>query len=508
MERQLLEIKDAFEALVDDCGLDRAQAPERQREKAQTQQDSNERHILSTKEFLRLRQFVTLQHKRLNLLIAQAEKAIESERARKAYLQASLSVSPAGRSRQQQEIWLTPNSRQLRAWVNWFKDSNQGGAADGQVRSPCLQIAVVSTGGLGDVLKASQLFPALKSDFGCKITLVTNQQLADSLFINNPYLDDVVITSVNSYDFARQCLHLIPKFDLVVTWKYYSQYLIPPESRVDPHALRLLDPKVTELKQILQKYTELLWPFVNYSFSREIIRLGFSVNEVSLRSAALSHSGETKHKIWFFPLKSDVWLARALIPKSYVTVHHGFDSSVILTTATKKDYVSTKTISLKKWEEIVASIKLLGVRVVQLGIAQEPKIAGVDIYLNGQSSVGETAMVLKHGLCHVDTEGGLVHLNRAVNGRSVVMFGPTPVELFGYPQNINLEPTGCKACFWVTPTWLFECPRTSPAAQNVWRSTRPPAWLRQWGLSYRRIVGQRSPSPTYAGWTVRTSSRT
>jgi SAM-dependent methyltransferase len=67
--------------------------------------------------------------------------------------------------------------------------------------------------------------------------------------------------------------------------------------------------------------------------------------------------------------------------------------------------------------------------------------------------------LIKHGLCHIDTEGGLVHLANAVHSRCVVLFGPTPVEFFGYPQNINLEPAGCKACWFVTRNWLIECPR-------------------------------------------------
>jgi ADP-heptose:LPS heptosyltransferase len=491
MERQLLEIKDAFEAFVDGSG-DWPHS-QRQREEARTQQHSDERPVLPVEEFLRRRQFATLQQKRLSSLITQADRDVETERARKAHLQTSLSVGPAPRSHQQEQeraIWLTPNARRLRAWVSWFRDSNQGDAADGQVTIPNLQIAVVSTGGLGDVLKASQLFPALKSDFDCQITLVTNQKLANSLFSNNPYLDHLVITSVDSYDFARECLQFIPKFDLILTWKYYVQYLVPPDSRVDLQKVHLLELKAAELHQNLRKYTEFIWPMANYSLSREIIRLGLSINEVGLRSSALPYSAKTAHKILFFPMNSDVWLARALFPKSYVTVHHGFDPSVILTTSTKTDYESTKTISVKKWKEVVEAIKLLGLRVVQLGITQEPEIPGVDVYLNGQSSVAETAMVLKHGLCHVDTEGGLVHLNRAVNGRSVVMFGPTPVELFGYPHNVNLEPRGCKACFWVTPTWLFECPRLtsgpkcmeehSPshvarAVKSIQSTYRPPA---------------------------------
>ena len=96
---------------------------------------------------------------------------------------------------------------------------------------------------------------------------------------------------------------------------------------------------------------------------------------------------------------------------------------------------------------------------IQLGVAEEEKIEGVTHYLNGQTSIEETGLLIKHSFCHIDTEGGLVHLANAVHTRCVVLFGPTPVEFFGYPQNINLEPLGCKACWFATQNWLIECPR-------------------------------------------------
>jgi len=92
-------------------------------------------------------------------------------------------------------------------------------------------------------------------------------------------------------------------------------------------------------------------------------------------------------------------------------------------------------------------------------VVEEERIAGVTHYLNGQTTLDETALLIKHGLCHVDTEGGLVHLAAAVHSRCVVAFGPTPVEFFGYPQNINLAPSGCTACWFATKTWLVECAR-------------------------------------------------
>ena len=97
--------------------------------------------------------------------------------------------------------------------------------------------------------------------------------------------------------------------------------------------------------------------------------------------------------------------------------------------------------------------------VAQLGIEEEKKIEGVTHYLNGLTSLEETGLLIKHSLCHIDTEGGLVHLATAVHARCVVLFGPTPVEFFGYPKNINLEPSGCKGCWFATQNWVIECPR-------------------------------------------------
>jgi hypothetical protein len=100
-----------------------------------------------------------------------------------------------------------------------------------------------------------------------------------------------------------------------------------------------------------------------------------------------------------------------------------------------------------------------GVDVVQLGAIEEQKIEVVTYYFNGLTSLEETGLLLKHGLCYIDTEGGLVHLANAVHARCVVLFGPTPASFFAYSQNINLEPSGCKACWFATETWMIECPR-------------------------------------------------
>jgi SAM-dependent methyltransferase len=179
--------------------------------------------------------------------------------------------------------------------------------------------------------------------------------------------------------------------------------------------------------------------------------------EVSVATSGLPH--RNPNEIPFFPSKQSFLVIAELLAKPYVTVHHGFDVLFLPARTRKTDYDSTKNISLRQWREIVALIRKEGVEVIQLGVAEEERIEGVTNYLNGQTSLEETGLLIKHSLCHIDTEGGLVHLANAVHTRCVVLFGPTPAEFFGYPQNINLDPAGCKACWFTTQNWLIECPR-------------------------------------------------
>lgn len=62
---------------------------------------------------------------------------------------------------------------------------------------------------------------------------------------------------------------------------------------------------------------------------------------------------------------------------------------------------------------------------------------------------------------HIDTEGGLVHLRHALGGGpSVVLFGPTSPQVYGYKENLNLRSDKCSVpCEWVVDDWLTRCPR-------------------------------------------------
>jgi ADP-heptose:LPS heptosyltransferase len=86
---------------------------------------------------------------------------------------------------------------------------------------------------------------------------------------------------------------------------------------------------------------------------------------------------------------------------------------------------------------------------------------GIDINLVGKTDMERVKMLLKNSLVHIDGEGGFTHLRRALNGgKSIVFFGATSREFFGYKGNENLKGNGCDhPCEWLTKDWLNHCPR-------------------------------------------------
>ena len=57
------------------------------------------------------------------------------------------------------------------------------------------------------------------------------------------------------------------------------------------------------------------------------------------------------------------------------------------------------------------------------------------------------AWILKGSVLHVDIEGGLVHVASQLKTKCAVLFGPTPIQYFGYENNINITRGNCQNCY-------------------------------------------------------------
>lgn len=179
--------------------------------------------------------------------------------------------------------------------------------------------------------------------------------------------------------------------------------------------------------------------------------------------AGLSYGGHA------LPLAADdtALVRHGLAGRDFVTIHNGFDAnfSIASRRATK---------CYPHFAEVIALIKAKqpDIFIVQIGTTTSEPIPGVDLDLINQTSLREVAGLLRETKLHIDNEGGLVHLAACYGRRSLVVFGPTPSDYFGYKENINIDPVRCGGCWWIDEFWMERCPRGM--AQSECMFAQPP----------------------------------
>jgi len=140
----------------------------------------------------------------------------------------------------------------------------------------------------------------------------------------------------------------------------------------------------------------------------------------------------------------------------YITINRGVDNSGNV-------IESTKLWSMSNYNELVKLIKqnYSDYKIVQLGASTDRclLIENVDVNLVGETSIDGLKVLLKNSALHIDSEGGMVHLRKALDGGvSIVLFGPTSPEFYGYYDNINIHTKACAMnCEWINETWNMNC---------------------------------------------------
>lgn len=122
----------------------------------------------------------------------------------------------------------------------------------------------------------------------------------------------------------------------------------------------------------------------------------------------------------------------------------------------------TKLWPLEHYNELVRLLKqrLPGYKIVQLGRLNTTQVEGIDLDMRGKTSFEELKALLRHSALHIDCECGMVHMKKALGGRSAVMFGPTRMDFYGYPENINIRSDACPFyCEWLSKNWTEKCIR-------------------------------------------------
>jgi Glycosyltransferase family 9 (heptosyltransferase) len=114
--------------------------------------------------------------------------------------------------------------------------------------------------------------------------------------------------------------------------------------------------------------------------------------------------------------------------------------------------------SLHKWRDLIESLMLMypKIKLVRVGVdAGTEKIPGV-IDLRGKTSFRQAAIIISKALFFIGTEGGLMHASKAVNAKSVILWGGVTLpEFAGYPEThqVICNYVSCAPC-----GFLGSCP--------------------------------------------------
>lgn len=196
-----------------------------------------------------------------------------------------------------------------------------------------------------------------------------------------------------------------------------------------------------------------------------------------------------------FPLKIqcdeqkclDAW---DLLPDQYITIHHGCDA--------RYSY-STKLWKCENYDRLAAKIKesFPELKIVQCGIdsKQFPQMQNADVNLVGKTNMEEVKVLLKNSLLHIDNEGGLVHLRHALCAKkSIVLFGSTSDQFYGYAENENIRSDVCKEpCEWKTAEWNTWCEKIENESTMISVCMEGISYIQLWGkveCTLKKVVNE------------------
>ncbi len=319
------------------------------------------------------------------------------------------------------------------------------------------KIALSLSGGLGDGIWLSAVTAAIRRKYvDAEIYVVTNNAQYAEVFANNRCIAGIIGIAESQESFGLPwMMHLLLRSGRLDIWfecKYVTKVHYGRNARVDR----------AEKERTAAAFAKHSLNFREFPLGNNLLSLYGERHHMNLltmvgRSALLDLRDQ---QLFIVPSEADMMISaytKAL--GAYVTIHHGCDPRM----AGQEAKIQTKNWFYDRWEAVIDHIrKQHGLRVIQLGTSEERPLRGADHSFLGRTTVNQAAILLKNARLHLDTEGGMVHLARAMHTPSLVLFGPTPVSFFSYPGNTNVLAGNCHSCWWSTLDWARNCPRGLP----------------------------------------------
>ena len=306
-------------------------------------------------------------------------------------------------------------------------------------------IAFYPTGGFGDGIISLKLLDELMLYGPCRIDVYCNNMtFGQAVFNNRP---GVRVLPHDAYENSKYI------YDIALTVEHFVHVDHYNPRHVAKYSAELAD-KMVELGNSMR--------YIRPNIDRQCYREAMHFRRCELKG--INRYTELNHDKVFHieDQRTAIYLDTNYLKrldelkiqsKKYITLNRGADSM-------GRSTMQTKVWPLKYYEEFVKLFKkeYPEIEIYQLGDKNNTKIVGVDQYILGEN-LETVKWILKNSLLHLDCEGGLVHLASQLSTICAVIFGPTPLHFYAYPQNINIVSDKCNNCMGTHADWAFSCYR-------------------------------------------------
>ncbi len=313
---------------------------------------------------------------------------------------------------------------------------------------PRPRIAALVTGGIGDYVVIARFLRDLAANvepFHIDI-FCSNQDAADWLFASVPGFGG----AYSEFLFNSQQV-----VDAYTTSVRINQFIVVHTERLRWQKFRSAK-KLSKVIDRIVKYRSKIevfvqqHPYMDNFLAEKIVFSGQNRENFLHEMAGITYTGSALD----FETDEGAIERFGLSGRNYITVNNGFDTDFVISgkTATK---------CYPHYDELIRLFKtnFPGIMVVQVGAKNSTPIKSADLNLIAKTNLREVSAILKQSQLHIDNEGGLVHIAKALSKKSCVIFGPTSPDYFAYSDNINIRPAFCGSCWWITRTWMDVCAR-------------------------------------------------
>ena len=309
-------------------------------------------------------------------------------------------------------------------------------------------VLVFGLGSYGDVIQITPLLRALKRKFPeARIILVHPDLLGSTLLESATYLDRY-IRIPSGYHYLLRSKLKNGEYDLIVECRYVVKYTLAPNPRLNEKHIAFIRAAQDAQKPWLGLVQN--FPFDNDRIWRQAKSKGWSMYDLMAHTSGFP--GEDFETLHLDPPRNKPSTAKFSFPASYIVVSNSAEWLPL------QSHLWTKSLPHTKMREVLRELKTKGVPTVLLGTSNDPGDYPVDYDLRGKTNLMEAAEIITNARLVLGPEGGLVNMAKAVGTPSVVFFGSTPVEFFGFKTNINIVPSYCGGCWWSTESYLRQCP--------------------------------------------------